>query len=56
MVLMEDGIGWGVPSGAKDNRDTKGKMLVALHALNSAAWEDPDCSTEQMLEELREYD
>ena len=63
-VMMEDGISW--PTGpttgnwgtdeVKDILDTKGKMFVSLHALNSPAWEDPDGPTEQMLEKLRNHD
>ena len=58
-VMMEDGIGWGANWGTDEVKgilDPKGKMFVALHALNNAAWEDPDGPTEQMLEELREHD
>ena len=58
-VMMEDGIGWGANWGTDEVKgilDPKGKMFVALHALNNAAWEDPDGPTEQMLEELREND
>ena len=53
MLLMEDGIDWSANCGTdvvKVNLDPKGEMFVALHALNSAAWEDPDGPTEQMVE------
>ena len=63
-VMMEDGISWqtGPATGnwgtdeVKDILDTKGKMFVSLHALNSPAWEDPDGPTEQMLGELRNHE
>ena len=58
-VMMEDDIGWGADWGTdevKNILDLKGKMFAALHSLNSAAWEDSEGPTEQMLQELRDHD
>ena len=57
-VMMEDGISWGTNWGTdevKDILDTRGKMFVSLHALNTPAWESADGPTEEMLQELRDH-
>ena len=58
-VMMEDGIGWGTDWGTDEVKsilDLKGKMFASLHEINSAAWEDSEGPTEQMLQQLREHE